>query len=729
MAKRPAKSGLDEDENLDEAVLRRFVFQTFGRARRTQDSSVMPDVWLRYIRVAERIARRRPVERPVDLLLTPWSGTRAGEIAHQLRTRLQSSKTGQVGHARIAMSDSRVVVCAGFHRLVRDVVPLTGWWRDLFRNQMKKKIDEFGIEKKREPSDAEKLQFLEHFFEEKFNRIKQKRKPGGADFELARFAALVGFIDRLMAAKTRSAIADLAALAHRLGPVTLDGEIEPEELDDRQDLNETEWRLLRDLYNRAQRLLWPDTHIEPKDSKTVFVVSLNRRARQTLFDSRATVKADAAQRLFQINTAGVCFAVIDGGIDATHPAFLDLSTEEASNLRDQSDPPEADCLRNSRVRATYDFTILRDIVAYADILRDPNQHKNLPNDVPNREVLIGLAKANSTLCDHLSIRSDNARDIDWEIVRPLIEISHRKPPPADEGPPKGRGKVKSRSKGKAWDRDAYRLPGTDHGTHVAGILAANFPKDPETGKDLTGMCPHLSLYDLRVFDQEGHGDEFAILCAIEFVGWLNRDRANPVVHGVNLSLALAHDVDSFACGQTPICEACNLLVGTGTLVVAAAGNTGFEGGGGAKQQSLGTGYRPISITDPGNADNVITVGSTHRRDPHLYGVSFFSARGPTGDGRRKPDVLAPGEKITSTIPRRTGSSKRMDGTSMAAPHVAGRKDIRLAAAAMLMGRHPELIGHPLRIKEILMKTATDLGREPNFQGAGLVDVLRALQSV
>ena len=65
-----------------------------------------------------------------------------------------------------------------------------------------------------------------------------------------------------------------------------------------------------------------------------------------------------------------------------------------------------------------------------------------------------------------------------------------------------------------------------------------------------------------------------------------------MVHGVNLSLALAHDVDSFACGQTPICEACNHLVGAGTVVVAAAGNTGFEGGAGVEKQSLGSGYRP-----------------------------------------------------------------------------------------------------------------------------------------
>jgi hypothetical protein len=59
---------------------------------------------------------------------------------------------------------------------------------------------------------------------------------------------------------------------------------------------------------------------------------------------------------------------------------------------------------------------------------------------------------------------------------------------------------------------------------------------------------------------------------------------------------------------------------------------------------------------------------------------------------------------------------------MAAPHVSG-------AAAMLMARHTELVGEPQRIKKILCNTATDLGRERYFQGRGLVDVLRAIQSV
>jgi hypothetical protein len=45
---------------------------------------------------------------------------------------------------------------------------------------------------------------------------------------------------------------------------------------------------------------------------------------------------------------------------------------------------------------------------------------------------------------------------------------------------------------------------------------------------------------------------------------------------------------------------------------------------------------------PGNAELAITVGSTHRDMPHVYGVSYFSSKGPTGDGRMKPDLVAPG---------------------------------------------------------------------------------------
>jgi serine protease AprX len=670
----------------------------------------MPDVWLRYIRLAEAIAHARIEKRPtptdwVDLLLTPWSGIRAGEIASRLRDRLQDKSLApgalpsrQHDVARIAISDSRVVACADFEILVCHIVPLSTWWRNVLGGATSR------------PSSSVSAETAG--FGDAYSAIINDL-DGGPRNELARYLALVGFIDFLRAADSRAAISALAELAHRLGPPPEDSEVEPD--DGQQGIpKKTE----RDLYERARKLLLPAQDHKGLYPKGIYLISLNRTASLSLFESRATVKGDAAQRVFDINTQGIVVAVIDGGIDATHPAFLRRKDDDVREFitKNGKDPAREKCLEWSRVRRTYDFTLVRDIIAHAPLVRDILAHGGNPGGIkgPNSAAikrLISNKRDKQALArhrqafDHLAIRSDNARDLDWEIVSPLIRIPHEAPIVSDGKDTQGGG--------------SYRVPGTDHGTHVAGILAADLPLDPDSGRELYGMCPQLSLYDLRVFDADGRGDEFAILCALEFVGWLNRDRANPVVHGVNLSLALAHDVDSFACGQTPICEACNHLVGAGTVVVAAAGNTGFEGNA-VEKQSLGSGYRVISITDPGNADYVITVGSTHRRDPHLYGVSYFSARGPTGDGRRKPDLLAPGEKITSTI--RGGRSQRMDGTSMAAPHVTG-------AAAMLMARYPELIGQPLRIKEILMRAGTDLNREPSFQGAGLLDVLRALQSV
>lgn len=699
--------GIDDRGRLDEGTLRRFVFQTYGRARRTQDSPVMPDVWLRYIRIAERIARARiagegPPGDVVDLLLTPWSGIRPGRIVAELRKSLKASRaeTGdgdpvraQRQRTRIALSDSRIVICASFKTLVCHIVPLSGWWRTLF------------------PDDK--------VFGRTFTRIEEQlKKPRGKDAELCRYVALVGFVDCLLHAGSPEAIADLAELAYRLGPPPDDVDDDPdEEVQGHLASADDDLPALVEIYRRARRLLWHSVPAatkrgtgRPQEHQTgIFLISLNRPATQTLFESRSTVKADAAHRVFEIDTTGIAVAVIDGGIDATHPAFLKRAKDGSSPLKARN-PAIEDQLRHSRVLATYDFTILRDIIDFALTEVDASETA-APTEAAPPPTRVELAKIDDpirrlyrlypTAFRHLAVRHapENARDLDWEIVRPLIAVPHAAGPRA---------------------LVPYVVPRTDHGTHVGGILAAGLPPSNEAEHGLYGICPQLSLYDLRVFDGEGRGDEFAILAALEFVGWLNRDRAMPVVHGVNLSLALAHDVDSFACGQTPVCEACNHLVGNGTVVVAAAGNTGFESGASVGKRSMGTGYRAISITDPGNADAVITVGSTHRRDPHLYGVSYFSARGPTGDGRRKPDILAPGEKITSTIPE--GGVQRMDGTSMAAPHVAG-------AAAMLMARYPELIGRPLRIKEILMATATDLRREPNFQGAGLVDVLRALQSV
>ena len=283
-------------------------------------------------------------------------------------------------------------------------------------------------------------------------------------------------------------------------------------------------------------------------------------------------------------------------------------------------------------------------------------------------------------------------------------------------------KVPSRASrcGGIWSRSSSnsrtrRQPVSEHGTHVAGIIGA--AKRDDDAESADGMCPGIGLYDFRILSADLIDTEFAVIAALQFIRYTNEQAGFLLINGVNLSLSIPHDVRNYACGGTPICAESERLIDNGVVVVAAAGNLGYQHnmiGGQAFDN-----YNAFSITDPGNAERVITVGSTHRYAPLTYGVSYFSSRGPTGDGRFKPDLVAPGERINGPLPKcRWGC---LDGTSMAAPHVSG-------AAAMLMARYPELIGKPDKVKRILCENATDLGRERSFQGRGMLDVLRALQS-
>lgn len=292
-----------------------------------------------------------------------------------------------------------------------------------------------------------------------------------------------------------------------------------------------------------------------------------------------------------------------------------------------------------------------------------------------------------------------------------------------------------------------------HGTHVAGIIAGETKLNPEDmpggiwiqrderntdgthttttlpfKEGIAGLAPHCKLVSLKVLEGTADGQLSNLIAAINYVRRVNDYGRTVRIHGINMSLGYAFEPTWFAAGQSPLCTEVDLLVRAGVVVVVAAGNGGYGtvttySGSDEMATHLGT------INDPGNSAMAITVGSTHREWPHNYGISYFSGKGPTGDGRMKPDLVAPGERIVSCsiekAPRKEGAYaafREDSGTSMAAPHVSG-------AAAAFMSVRTEFIGRPQQVKDILMGSATDLKRQPEFQGAGLVDVMRALQSV
>lgn len=722
--------------------LEKLIFGGEVSRRFTQDSPILPDVWIRY-----GVEFSRGDDPAIDLLLTPHSEHTAGRLYRIVQRRLSHERRSRSREQRaywwatrfrmlgvpvptdgrpqpqppsVAYNQSSVV--SGFYldELIRVLLPLTRWWKD--------------------------------------NVCRQNGVDATGDLKTdTGRCALASALERALGESGTRSSADLLWLVRLVGSILTAAEAPP--LDRDADAGKAWLEIispgnLPDLVERFRGfVLEPlegdemragDAVCDDTGSPCLHMVSLNREARPTITYSVQAVKADAARRVFSASCATLAWAIVDSGIDATHLAF---------RIRDEKARPKQEAFRKdgnrwinqTRVEATFDFTRIRhllkgstssiegevqritgeisvrssELAAVNAALASAGEHAKAPLEAAAErlEALLAGLEAERSLWRQIGGSPDlaqnakdlrsalkNGRAIDWDKIRQLIQVPHQ--------------------------QDQYRAPVHEHGTHVAGILGADWRRDDEvegeaepTGEDLIGVCPDIRLYDFRVFDDQGNGDEFSVLAALQFLRYLNAHRDLPLVHGANLSLSIRHDVANFACGRTPVCDECERVVNDGVIVVAAAGNYGYNRFSTLSETGLAStyeGYSNISITDPGNADAVITVGSTHRIEPHTYGVSYFSSRGPTGDGRYKPDLVAPGEKIRAPVP---GNGMRVkDGTSMAAPHVSG-------AAALILARYREFIRRPRRVKEVLCASATDLGRDRYFQGAGMLDILRALQSV
>ena len=419
-----------------------------------------------------------------------------------------------------------------------------------------------------------------------------------------------------------------------------------------------------DLTNQqVQNIVTADSAGGDWPQRAIFRVWPDFQVHRQIDASATTVKAVPAQRSFAAYGEGIVWAVIDSGIDGTHPHFA------ADHTLD--DPSVAD--------------LHHDFVSGSD---DPAQA--LIDDDGHGTHVAGIIAG--------GLQRWNLKDKN----RHALAVQKRK------------------NNGALGSNDPILVP-----------------RNVDIGL-LNGVAPLAKLVSLKVLSEFGDltARTARVMAALAYVRQKNAEGGKMArIHGVNLSLGYGFLADWFGCGQSPLCLEVNRLVLSGVVVVVAAGNSGYVTLN-ESQSDVTQFSAAITINDPGNAEKAITVGSTHRDSPHTNGISYFSSRGPTGDGRPKPDLVAPGERITSAaggqnlkniqsaqFPGFDGAAVYIEdsGTSMSAPHVSG-------AIAAFLSVQREYVGKPDDVKQIFKSSATSLNRDPNFQGAGLVDLMRALQT-
>lgn len=201
-----------------------------------------------------------------------------------------------------------------------------------------------------------------------------------------------------------------------------------------------------------------------------------------------------------------------------------------------------------------------------------------------------------------------------------------------------------------------------HGTHVACIVACN---------DATyrGVAPEVSLYSAKVLSQSGAGYLSDVIAGIE---WGIDQKVDIMNLSIGTFVSPCDGLDSLS-------NAVNSAVERGVIVVVSAGNNG---------PAVST------LTSPGCAEKALTVGAMS--DTGV--IAEFSSRGPTADGRVKPDLVAPGMDVIAADTSTGFVSKY--GTSMAAPHVTG-------VAALLKSMAPTKT--PTEIRELLLKNTVGAG--------------------
>lgn len=254
---------------------------------------------------------------------------------------------------------------------------------------------------------------------------------------------------------------------------------------------------------------------------------------------------------------------------------------------------------------------------------------------------------------------------------------------------------------------------SDHGTHTMGIMVGD-----DGGANQIGVAPEARWIGCRNMDNKVGTPARYLECYQWFIAPTNLNNQFPRPD-------LAPDVinNSWSC---PVSEGCNdpNILKTAVENVRLAGIVTVQSAG-------NSGNNCSSVRDPAAIyDASFTVGATSSNDI----ITTFSSRGPVsvdGSNRLKPDVSAPGSYLRSSVP--PNGYSYMQGTSMAAPHVAG-------TVALLISAAPWLAGHPDEIEDLIRHSAIPrtssqfcggvLGSQTpnNTYGWGRIDAWQAIRA-
>nr|MBP7071194.1 S8 family serine peptidase [Methanothrix sp.] len=306
-----------------------------------------------------------------------------------------------------------------------------------------------------------------------------------------------------------------------------------------------------------------------------------------------------------------------------------------------------------------------------------------------------------------------------------------------------------------------------HGTMVAGIIAGT---GAASGGEYRGIAPGADLISVKVIDGQGDGKVSDIIAGIEWAIYSGADVLSLSLGGINLGETnppITMAADNAAAAGVVVCVAAgnrNNSDTHGTAAKSLAGPSSFDEESGymeslarhmgergsevegsyspvRAQQLAGSDQQdvllllvpvvvalpPGLIDSPGDGVRVITVGAADSRGR----MAGFSGSGPTRDDRIKPDVVAPGVDVISTVP--SGLKRpvyvddyyaRESGTSLSTPMAAG-------LAALLLQAEDNLTS--AGVKAAMARGAEKLENsqgeayEEYYQGAGMIDALASYE--